>query len=451
MEQLNVRDLLNRIDECLSEEKTDQIAEILSDMHVADISDVLNHFSKSSDRLKIFHQIPREKWGEVLVEAEDPITEEILEELHIPEISEIINNLDSDEAADILAEVEDDKVEEVLESVDAESKEEVLELMNYPEESAGGIMGKEYISVLENKNVNDIIDVIREAKDSFDDFYSVFVTDSRNHLLGRIRLKDLVIARPENTASDIMLEENYFVDAHIDQEDVARMFEKYDLIEIPVVNDRHQLVGHITIDDIIDVIEEEASEDISKLSGTRDEEIKESSYFKIVQARIPWLVVAMFAGLSSAMIMSEFDELLNKLVQLAFFVPVVIAMGGNVGVQSSSIVIRGLATGDINLFDLGHRLFKELIVAIYNSLITSLLLFAIIYFWLGNIEIAIVCCLSMIIAMIFAAIVGATMPFLLEKVNIDPAISSGPFVTTSNDIIGTLIYFWVAQVLLQIN
>lgn len=450
MEQFNINDILSKIDDHLSEDKFDQIKDIVEDLHAADISDVLNHFSKSSDRLKIFHQVPRDKWGDVLVEAEDPITEEILEELHIPEISEIINNLDSDEAADILAEVEDEKVEEVLEKVDEESKEEVLELMNYPENSAGGIMGKEYISVIETQDVNAVIDAIREVKDEIDEFYNVFVTDSRNHLLGRIRLRDLVLAKPQMTAADIMLEEHYFVDAQVDQEDVARIFEKYDLVEIPVVDARHQLVGHIMIDDIIDVIEDEASEDISKLSGTGSEEIKEHSPLKIVRARIPWLIVALFAGLGSAFIMSAYDEMLKSFVTLAFFVPVVIAMGGNVGVQSSSIVIRGLATGEINMFDLGHRLFKELIVAIYNSLITSVILFSIIYFGFGLFNLAIICCISMIIAMLVAAIVGATIPFLLDRLNIDPAISSGPFVTTSNDIIGTLIYFLVAQMLLNI-
>jgi magnesium transporter len=448
MEKFNISEILNQIDALLNEKKVNKIAKILKNIHAADISDILNHFPKSDDRISIFQQVEKEKWGEVLIEAEHPIQEEILEFLEVPDISEIINSLDSDDATDLIAEVDEEIVEEVLESVDEEQKEEVLELLNYPEKSAGGIMGKEFVSVEEHKNVNDIIELIREAKDEISEIYSVYVVDTRKHLLGRIKLKNLVLAKRNMTASDVMKEEQFFVEAGEDQEDVARIFEKYDLVELPVVNEKHQLLGTITIDDIIDVIEEEAQEDFSKMTGTRDEEIKEHDVFKIVKARLPWLLVALVAGMGSAFIMAEFDNLLHVFVKLAYFVPVVIAMGGNVGVQSSSIVIRGLATGEIKLFDLSHRIGKELAVTIYNSIIASIILFLVIFLTWNDLKLAFVGTISMIIAMIVAALVGASIPFLFKRIDIDPALASGPFVTTSNDIIGTLIYFAVAQALM---
>ena len=448
MENTNITDKLELIQEYLDQERFDYITDIFDTLHAADISELLNHFSRGDDRFTLFTQINKDKWPDVMVELEAPILDSIINRLQVEEISDVINELDADDATDIVGELETEKIEEVLSHVDDEQKQEVLELLAYDENSAGGIMGKEYVAVLESTKVNEIIQIIREKKDEISDLYNIWVVDQRDRLLGIINLKDLVLARGSKTAGDIMTEDYLYVEVDMDQQEVARIFEKYNLIEAAVVDSKHQIIGHITIDDIVDVIEEEAQEDIFRLAGTNDEEIKEIALTKIIKARIPWLIIALFAGLLNAIIMSKYNQILDANLILTYFIPVVIAMGGNVGVQSSSIVIRGLGTGEINLFDMSYRLFKELSVALSNGLIVGLILFGIINLVWANFTVALVCSVSMIIAMFIAGLVGSAVPFILKKLNLDPALSSGPFVTTSNDIIGVFIYLLVANILL---
>lgn len=445
---MTLTDKLVEIGDLLNDGKTEQLQASIEELHAADIAEMLAHINKSDDRKTIFNLIDPSRRGEVLVEAELPIREELLSEMDTIEKSDVINQLNTDDATDIFIDIDESEREEVLEHVDTEVKEEVLELMTYDEDSAGGLMRKEFVAVHESMTTNEVIEVIRNTRDTGEDVFNVWVVDHRNHLLGRIRLRDLVLSKPNLPASDIMVEEYYWVDVNMEQEDVARIFEKYDLVEIPVVNEKHQLVGHITVDDIVDVIEEEAQEDISKLAGTGAEEIKEISILKIVRARLPWLIVALFAGLGSAYIMLLYDEMLKQFYQLAFFVPVVIAMGGNVGIQSSTIVIRGMATGEIDMYDIGYRLTKELNVAVLNGFLIALILFGLVVLVFGDVTLAIVTTSALIVAVLCAGFVGALVPFLLKKLNIDPALSSGPFITTSNDIIGTFIYFVVAKLIM---
>lgn len=445
---MTINEQLDDILQLLQDDKLEHIRTILAEMHEADIAELLLHVNKKDDRQRLFNLIDTELRGEVLVDLEDPIMEQILDDLEIAEKSEIITQLDSDDAADVLSAIDEEEQEQVLENVDDEQKEDILELLAYDEDTAGGLMGKEFVTIEESTTANKIIEEIRKAKDEVDEIYNVWVTDSRKHLLGRVRMKDLVLAKPSASASEIMVDRYYWVNVADDQEEVARVFEKYDLVEVPVVNEKHQIVGHITVDDIVDVIEDEAQEDLSKLAGTGAEEIKEQSLWRVVRARLPWLIVALFAGLGAAFIMQFYDHMLDKFFQLAFFVPVVIAMGGNVGIQSSTIVIRGLATGEINMYDISHRLYKELMVAIINGLLVSVFLLALITLFFNDLSLAIICSVSMVVAMLLAGVIGATIPFLLKRLNLDPALSSGPFITTSNDILGTLIYFIFAQMMM---
>jgi magnesium transporter len=445
---MNINEQILEILDYLSDNKDEKVRDILGVMHNADIADLLIHINKAEDRRRLFNLVDIEHRGGVLIGLETPIIEQLLENLNVEEKSEIINQLDSDDATDILAVIDEEEHEQVLEHVDEEQKEEVLELLAYSDDSAGGLMSKEFVTITEKMPAKDIISEIRRAKDEVEELYNVWVTDERNHLLGRVRMKDLILASPTTIASEIMTDSYHWVNIHDEQEDVARIFEKYDLVEVPVVNEKHQIVGHITIDDIVDVIEDEAHDDFSKLAGTGAEIIKEFSVFRIVRARIPWLIVALFAGIGAASIMSVYDEVLENYFKLAFFIPVVIGMGGNVGIQSSSIVIRGLATGEINMYDIRHRLFKELLVSIMNGVLVSLFLMTLITLFFNDFKLALICSLSMIIAMLLAGVVGAIVPFILKRLNLDPALSSGPFVTTSNDIFGTLIYFLIAQQLM---
>ena len=446
MEDMNLTERLETLQNLLEVNKDAEIRELIAELHAADISEIVNHLSSREDRLKVFSLIDDEELkGAVLIDLEQPLADHILESLEVEDISQIINTMDSDDAADIIGEIAEDNsdlAEKVLDQIEADHKAEVLQLLKYDEDSAGGLMSSSYFAIDESMKVNDIINTIRSSE--MDELYNIWVIDSRKRLLGRISLKTVLLAKETKTAAQIMSEDYVYIDVNSKQEDVARSFEKYDLIEAPVVNDKHILLGHITVDDVVDVIEEEAEEDLLRMAGTNDEEVKEISIVKIVKARLPWLVVALLVGLCSSYIIATFHDTLERNVMVSYFITVVIAMGGNVGVQSSTVVIRGLATGDINRVDLSYRMFKELMVSISNGVLVSSILFLIITAW-KDYYLAMVCSLSMIMSMFIAGLVGALIPFLLERLKLDPALSSGPFVTTSNDILGVLIYFSVAS------
>ncbi|MCB0278885.1 MAG: magnesium transporter [Calditrichaeota bacterium] len=443
---MNLTERLETLQNLLEVNKDAEIRELIAELHAADISEIVNHLSSREDRLKVFSLIDDEELkGAVLIDLEQPLADHILESLEVEDISQIINTMDSDDAADIIGEIAEDNsdlAEKVLDQIEADHKAEVLQLLKYDEDSAGGLMSSSYFAIDESMKVNDIINTIRSSE--MDELYNIWVIDSRKRLLGRISLKTVLLAKETKTAAQIMSEDYVYIDVNSKQEDVARSFEKYDLIEAPVVNDKHILLGHITVDDVVDVIEEEAEEDLLRMAGTNDEEVKEISIVKIVKARLPWLVVALLVGLCSSYIIATFHDTLERNVMVSYFITVVIAMGGNVGVQSSTVVIRGLATGDINRVDLSYRMFKELMVSISNGVLVSSILFLIITAW-KDYYLAMVCSLSMIMSMFIAGLVGALIPFLLERLKLDPALSSGPFVTTSNDILGVLIYFSVAS------
>ncbi len=253
-------------------------------------------------------------------------------------------------------------------------------------------------------------------------------------------MKDLLLEPIDTKIQDIMNSDVISVDADIDQEEVARIIKQYDLTHVPVVNGQHKLIGRITNDDIIDVIEEEASEDISLMAGVLDQEIAEESALKISRARLPWLLLGLFGGLISAIVINHFHGSLEKILALSFFIPVIMAMGGNTGTQAATVVIRGLATGDISIVHTGKRLLTELWVALINGILCGILLGLVVAFWLSDPKLGLGVGVSLITVILFSGSFGAFVPFLLRKFNIDPALAAGPFITTSNDILGLLIY-----------
>ncbi|MFC1495626.1 magnesium transporter, partial [Thermodesulfobacteriota bacterium] len=387
--------------------------------------------------------------GEVLVEMEAPVQELILSDLDNSVITEIVQELDSDDAADLVGDLPAERAKDIIETLEDDVTEELEKLLPYEEDSAGGIMALEYVSVRESATIQEAIDTIRENRDEVENLYYLYVVDDLDRLVGVVSLKDLVLESSERPIREIMNPEVISVDVARDQEEVANLVKKYDLVSIPVVDEYSRLTGRITHDDIIDVIEEEADEDISLMAGVMNQEIAEESYVKISRARLPWLIAGLFGGVLAALVINQFEHSIEKLIALAFFFPVVMAMGGNTGTQASTVAVRGLATGDISLVNTGKRLLVEMKVAIANGFICGILLGLIVYIWVGSIGLGCVVALALFLIVIISGFIGASVPLALKRMNIDPALATGPFVTTSNDIFSLLIYLGLVTLFLK--
>jgi len=349
------------------------LKKLIDDMRAADLADLIEHLDPE-ERLFIFNLLEPDGAGEVLVEIETPVQERILKDLDNQAITEIVQGLDSDDAADLVGDLPDDRAREIIERVGDEVSEELEKLLPYPEDTAGGIMALEFVAVKADASVKDAIDTIREKREEVENLYYIWVVDDLGKLVGVISLKDLVLEPTDRKISDIMNSEVISVHVDTDQEEVARLVKKYDLVAIPVVGDDQRLAGRITHDDIIDVIEEEADEDISLMAGVIDQEIAEESTLKISRARLPWLIAGLFGGIIAAAVINQFESSLEKVLALSFFFPVIMAMGGSTGTQAATIVVRGLATGDISLMNIGKRLWMEMRVALVNALVCGILL-----------------------------------------------------------------------------
>lgn len=420
---------------------------ILIDLHPADIEEILNRLKKDN-RKYVFNLLPTELASEVLSELDTPVIDHVLEDASEKRISLLVDQMESDDAADLLADLPDDVAEKVLGEMPEELSQDVKELLHYKEDTAGGIMALEFLSLPADATVNETIEKIREVHEEYDNLYNIWVVDENECLLGSVTLTDLVLAAANTRLGDIMEDEVLHVRVDMDQEDVANFFSKYDLISAPVVDESMKLVGRITVDDIVDVLEEEGSEDLAYMAGAPDEEILEESTFVLSRARLPWLLVAFVGEIIAAFILDSFQATITQKLMTAFFIPIVMAMGGSTGQQASVIVVRGLATGDINLSDTRSRLFKEFRISLVNSSVFSILLFVIVYLWDGLLF-AGVLSISLFIVINNAACIGALVPLTFKRFKIDPALASAPFVSTSNDIIGLLIYLTITMLSLK--
>ncbi|HHJ52032.1 MAG TPA: magnesium transporter [Caldithrix abyssi] len=447
MVNLNIEEIMPDIEHLIEDGNSGALLNILMDMHPADIEEILNRLKKEQ-RLYLFNLLPTELASEVLSELDTPVVDQILEEKTEEEISSLVDQMDSDDAADVISELPEDKAARVLDKMTEEEAEDVKQLLHHEEDTAGGIMAVEFLAMPENATVNQTIEKIREMRDEIDELYNVWVVDEHGHLIGSVSLTDLVLAHGNTKLKQIMDEDLHFVRVDMDQEEVANYFRKYDLVSVPVVDEHMKLVGRITVDDVVDVMEEEGAEDLAYMAGAPDEEIMEESTFVLSKARIPWLLVAFFGEIVSAFILNSFEATLQQKVISAFFIPIVMAMGGSTGQQASVIVVRGLATGDIGLGDTKRRLFKEFRISLFTSIFFSALLFGVVYFWDGLLFASILA-FSMFVVINNAAIVGALIPLTFKRFNIDPALAAAPFISTSNDIIGLLIYLSITTFALR--
>jgi magnesium transporter len=423
----------------VKEHDRESLQQVIFDMQPADVADLVEHLDHD-ERLFIIELMMPEGAGEVLLEVESPVQERILHSLDTEAITKIVQELDSDDAADLVGDLPAERVREIMDSAQEDVVEELKKLLPYPEDTAGGRMALEYVAVNADATVQEAIEGLRLKKDEVENVYYLFVVDDYQRLTGVVSMKDLVLEPADRKIREIMNPEVMSVDVDADQEDVARLVKKYDLVAVPVVDRHHRLVGRITHDDVIDVLEEEADEDISLMAGVIDGEITDSSPFRVSRARLPWLMMGLFGELVAAAVIYHFEASLKKAVALACFFPVIMAMGGNTGTQASTVVVRGLATGDIRLVHVGRRLWIEMRAAILNGLIVGSLLGLIVTLWLMDYRLGFVVGSAMIIVILNAGFIGSAVPLVMKRLNIDPALATGPFVTTTNDIFGLLIY-----------
>ncbi len=436
---IEITEIITDIRDLIDKRNHGVLVNILVDLHPADISRIFNELKKD-DRKYLFNLLPTEMASSVLTELDQPIVEQLLEDISHTQISDLVDQMDSDDAADLISDLPDEVASRVLDQVPADVSEEVKELLNYDEDTAGGIMALEYVAVRNNTTVKQTIKEIRKAKEELETIHTVWVVNKYNVLMGNVSLTDLVLAKGKDEIESIMVRDIRSVPTMMDQEEISILFRKYDLVALPVVNDNGQLVGQITIDDIIDVLEEEASEDISIFAGANDEEIQEESFLKVSWFRLPWLFIAFIGQLIAALVIKQFEATLAQIIALTFFMPVIMAMGGNGGIQSSIIVIRGLATGEISIKSTWRRFFKELRVSLFIGFVFAVLMTMFVTFWMNNFIMGLIIGISLNLVILQATLFGGLIPFVLKRMNIDPAMASGPFITTFNDILGLLIY-----------
>jgi magnesium transporter len=420
------------------------IARSLAGLHPADIAAALDRLDAATTA-QVLGELDTDVAADVIIHLEEHSLEDVLGILNPPDIADIATELDSDDAADVVGVLDLDKQAEVLSELTPDERREVEELLQYTDESAGGIMASELVYVNQDATVENAIEMVRAAADEVEEIHNVYVTDKPGRLTGVLPLRALVLARRGARVADVMNPDVVSVSTEMDQEDVADVFRKYDLVAIPVVDPAGKLIGRITVDDIIDVIHEEADEDFSLMAGTSEEEIHEDSVLRVSRIRLPWLIIGALGGIASATVMSRFQISLERVLALAFFVPVITAMGGNVGLQTSTIIVRSMRSEHGIIEEGGSRLLREWRIALTNAVVLGAAILLVVGLWLGDFALASIVGGSLATVIVIAATLGTVMPFALRRVGVDPAVAQGPFVTTLNDIVGILVYLGLAS------
>ncbi len=414
--------------------------------------DLVELFEPLSDTLKkeLVETLSAEDAAQIIQEMEPFDQVSLFRQLSSERASSILKEMASDDAVDLLGELSTEEARILLQLVDEDALE-YSGLLKYPEDSAGGIMTTEYISLPADVPVEDAIRLLREIAPEAETIYYVYVVNQEGRLIGVLSLRDLIAASDKSLIREIMRSNVISVNAALDQEEVARVVSKYDLLAVPVVDDTDRLLGIVTVDDVLDVLEKEATEDIYRLAGAGEVEgveLMEATVTRMVRRRLPWLLISMVGGILSGSVIGIFETTLQAFVVLALFIPVIMDMGGNVGTQSSTIFVRGIATGEIGAMDVWRYFFRETRIGLSMGSICGVLVYGAAYIWQGDPILGVVVGVSMIATVSLAAVIGTLVPLLCNRVGIDPAITAGPFVTTIKDVTGLLIYFGVATALL---
>ncbi|MFC4689373.1 magnesium transporter [Dokdonia genika] len=429
----------------------DEVAlkELLTDLHHADIAEILDEVD-ADEAAYLVLLLDSEQTSEALMELDEDVREKLLENLTPAEIADEVEEMDTDDAVDMIGELDDDIQLAVINQIeDEEHRADIREMLQYDENSAGGLMAKELIKVKETWTVAGCVREMRRQAEEVTRVHSIYVVTKENELIGRLSLKDLLTSDTRTKISEIYIPKVDSVNVNDPAEDVAKVMQKYDLEAIPVVDDKRVLQGRITIDDIVDFIKEEAEKDYQMAAGISQDVEADDSILQLTRARLPWLFLGLLGGVGAAAIMGGFEEVLNDHVILLLFTPLIAAMAGNVGVQSSAIIVQGLANDDVK-GSIGNRLIKEMLLAMLNGAALAIVLFF--YVWISEsaVDYATSISISLFVVIIVAGIIGTFIPLFLHKRGIDPAIATGPFITTSNDIFGILIYLYIAKLILGI-
>ena len=448
MKQFKINDeLISKIKKLIEDNNRDKLLSSLADIHYADLAEIFELLG-TTEVIFLVKIFDKQKIADALAEIDEDLREIILEKLSAKEIAEKIVELDTDDATDVISELTEERQERVFSQIkDAELTDDIKELLKYDEDTAGGLMAKELVSVNENLSISKCLDEIRKQAKSVTRVHSIYVVDSKNRLKGRLSLKDVVTAKSRSKVRDIYIPNVDYVTVDQEGEDVAKIMSKYDLEAIPVTNKRKTLLGRITIDDIVDLIKDEAEKDYQLAAGISSEVEVNDSIFQLTKARLPWLFLGLLGGLGSVFILKDFEQIMNQpdLRNLFFYTPLIAAMAGNVGVQSSAIIVQGLAN-DLVKGSLINRLFKEVGLSLINGFALSVILIIFGQIVNQDLSMSLTIAGSMMGVIIIAALVGTFVPIILDKQGIDPAIATGPFITTANDIFGIFLFFYIAKI-----
>ncbi len=437
------KEFVEELQLAIQERSDESIKSMVAELHPADVAEILGEL-EPDDAHYLFNLLPSELTADAIIELEEDDREELLEDLSGQEIAHaVIDHMDSDDAADIISELPEEKQDEVLSNItDIVQAGDIVDLLKYDPDTAGGLMATELISVNENMTVRNCVEEIRKQAPDVGEFFYVYVIDDQGVLKGVLPLKNLLLANDNQKVKNIV-EDIISVKTDDDCEDVANIMRKYDMVSMPVVDSIGRLKGRITIDDVVDVIKDEADEDYQIMSGITGDVDSSDSVFKLTKARIPWLLIGMGGGILSSIVVKGFDSHIALHPVMASFIPMIGAMGGNVAIQSSSIIVQGLANNTLGLDSAGKKILKEVLGALLNGAIVATLAFLYNIFFASDFALSIAVSLSLITVVLFAAIVGTALPLGFNRLKIDPAVATGPFITTINDIMGMAIYFLI--------
>jgi magnesium transporter len=438
------KEFLEEIREMIEQNNSAYIDKRIIQLHPADIAEIIDELDADEAKF-IYQHLDNDRQGEVLMELEDEVRQQFVELLNPKQLARQLENLDSDDAVDVLGELTVDRQLEVISEMDNDDAAQLVKLLNYDESSAGGLMQTEFIKAKLEWPVNRCVIELRRQAEDVEKVFTIYVVDNQDKLVGFLSLKSLLFADKKALVKDIYQDKNMvYVTTNVEGEEVARIMDKYDLVSIPVLNLQKKLVGRITIDDIVDVIREEADKDFQMASGISESVESTASIWRMSRARMPWLLIGMLGGILGAQVIGNFEVQIGKIPALAFFIPLVAAMGGNVGVQSSAIVVQSIANGTNQFGSILSKVKKEALLGMLNGLVCSIIIFLITWL-LQDVMLGISVSIALFIVIFFAAIFGTLIPLVLNKYNIDPAVATGPFITTLNDVVGLFIYFMVGM------
>ena len=441
---------LERLKQAIAAQDSDSIKSDIGELYPVDIALVLNQLAVEEANF-IYDLLEEEQAADVLLEMEEEKREALLATFSIKEIAEQLDNMDSDDAADVINELPEEIQEEVLSQIeDIEQASDIADLMSFEEGTAGSLMAKELVSVYAHETVSACIDEIRRQTENVDVLYAVYVVDDKEKLIGMLSLKKLIVSHPLAKIEEIYDADVISVKTSESSEEVAELIRKYDLVVLPVIDQLGRLVGRITIDDVVDVMREEAEKDIQLMSGITDDVDSSDSLWRLSRARIPWLLVGMCGGIVGSRIIGSYEDQIQIRPEMAFFIPLIGATGGNVGVQSSAIIVQGLANNTLIADKIAPKLLKELGVGLINGLICSGLILGYNLLISESWALAATVSVALFTVILCASFLGTFVPLMMNRFKINPALATGPFVTTLNDIIGISIYFLVGRLLYSV-